>query len=47
MQPSQDRDRCAAIFRQDVRGRKVPAEIHLAVRDHTGSDTRFFSIGPA
>jgi hypothetical protein len=47
MQAGQDRDRRTGIHPEDERWRKVPAEIHLAVRDHIGHSARFGSIGPA
>ena len=47
MQTAQPRDWCAGIHRHDEVWCKIPAEIHIAVRDHAGNDTRIFSIGPA
>ena len=47
MQAAQDRDRCAGIHPHDQRRRKVPAEIHLAMRDHIGKSIRVGGIGPA
>ena len=38
MQAAQNRDRGAGVHPQDERRRKVPAEIHLAMRDHIGKN---------
>jgi hypothetical protein len=45
MQTAQHRDRRAGIHRPDKIWRKVPSEIHLAMRNHIGSKTIIFSIG--
>src|SRR5262249_4240767 len=47
MQAAQRRDGGAGIHREDKIRRKVPAEIHLAMRDHTGNISRIFTVGPA
>jgi hypothetical protein len=46
MQAGQDRDRGAGIHCQDVRWRKVPAEIQVTMRDHIGYNTRIFGVRP-
>src|SRR5262249_29598960 len=47
MQAAQDGDRSARIHSEEVTWSKVPAEIYLAMRNHTRTNARIFSISPA